>query len=91
MFKKIEKREEYFISFSDEEAAQLNFKLNQKFDFVPHEDGSIELKPWTTVDLGDISEFPREVLELFVLQSLEQDIPVNQVVNNLLKESLAKN
>jgi hypothetical protein len=88
MYKKIEKREEYFISFTDEEAAELKLKQNQKFDWVSHEDGSIELKPWTTIDLGEISEFPREVLELLVLESLQHDISINEVVNKLLKQTL---
>jgi SPX domain protein involved in polyphosphate accumulation len=86
--KTIQKREEFFIQFSEDEFKELGWNENQKFEWKTFDDGSVELKPWVSVDLGDISEFPREVLEMLILESLEKDIPVNQVINNLLKKAL---
>ena len=85
-YKTIQKREEYFIDFTDQEKKELGWKDNQKFDWVLLDDGSVQLKPWVSMDLGEISEFPREVLEILVLESIEKDITINQVVNDILKE-----
>jgi hypothetical protein len=38
----------------------------------------------------DMEEWPREVLEMIVKESCEQDISANDVICNLLKESLDK-
>jgi hypothetical protein len=35
-----------------------------------------------------MEEWPREVLEMIINESCEQDISVNDVINNLLKKSL---
>jgi SPX domain protein involved in polyphosphate accumulation len=73
---------------TDEEKEYAGWKDNQRFEWKLQDDGSVMLSPWKEVDLGDISELPREVLEMLVLESLEQDVPVNQIVNDLLKQTL---
>jgi len=62
-------------------------KPGDKFDVKHHDDGSIELRPYVKIEL-DMEEWPREVLELIVKKSCEEDISANDVINNLLKESL---
>jgi hypothetical protein len=86
--KTIQQRIEHYIQFTDEEVAECGWQPNQKLSCQLLEDGSISIKPYVSVDLGDVSEYPREVLEMFVLESLEKDITINEVINNLLKESL---
>jgi len=90
MIKAVQKREEYFIEFSEDEFAKFGWEPNQKFDWKLNKDVSVFLKPWTSIDLGDIESFPREVLELLIIESLEKDVPVNQVIIDLLKRNLKK-
>jgi len=87
--KTVKSRTEYYIEMTDEEKQYAGWKDNQRFECKLQDDGSIFLSPWKEVDLGDISELPREVLEMLVLESLEQDLPVNQIINDLLKQTLA--
>jgi len=86
--KTIKSRTEYYIEITDEEKEYAGWEDCQKFDWKLQDDGSVLLKPWVKVDIGEISEYPREVLEMIIQESLEKDIPVNCVINNLLKEGL---
>jgi antitoxin component of MazEF toxin-antitoxin module len=76
-----------YMQFTEEELNELNMKPGDKFDVKHHNDGSIELRPYVKVEL-DMEEWPREVLEMIIKESCEQDISANDVINNLLKESL---
>jgi hypothetical protein len=89
MKKVLEPTNEICLKFSDEEIQELGLEINQKYDVKLNDDGSIKLTPWTKIDLG-IDEWPRELLLMLIKESLDQDIPVNDVINTLLKESLAK-
>jgi hypothetical protein len=78
----------YHISLSEEELASLNLTKNSKFDFIPQEDGSVKLEHWQTVDIGDLNEYPKEVLINLISKSLEEDITINDVIVNVLREYL---
>lgn len=86
--KTIKTKVDSYIELTEDEVTELGWKAGQRLDCKLHPDGSIEIQPWKSVDLGDICEFPREVLEMLVIESLEKDIPVNDVIVNLLKQSL---
>lgn len=87
-YKTIKSKTEYYVEFSDEEKAEFGWEDNQKFSWKILDDGSVKLEPWKKVDIGEMSEFPREVLEMIIQESLEKDITVNQVIVDLLKQSL---
>ena len=76
-----------FIQFTEEELSSIGAGPGTKFQAKVHDDGSIELRPYVKVEL-DMEEWPREVLEMIVKESCEQDISANDIINNLLKESL---
>ena len=76
-----------FIQFTEEELSSIGAGPGTKFEAKVHDDGSIELRPYVKVEL-DMEEWSREVLEMIVKESCEQDISANDVINNLLKESL---
>jgi len=78
-----------FIQFTEEELSSIGAGPGTKFQVKQHDDGSIELRPYAKVDL-DMSEWSREVLEMIIKESCEQDISANDVINNLLKKSLNK-
>ena len=76
-----------FIQFTEEELSSIGAGPGTKFQAKLHDDGSIELRPYVKVEL-DMEEWSREVLELIIKESCEQDISANDVINKLLKESL---
>lgn len=88
MIKKVlQPTNECFIQFTEEELSSIGAGPGTKFEAKVHDDGSIELQPYVKVEL-DMEEWPREVLEMIIKESCEQDISANDVINNLLKESL---
>jgi|LakMenE18May11ns_1017448.scaffolds.fasta_scaffold9859215_3 hypothetical protein len=87
-YKKILEKKELYIQFSDEEMSEIGWEEGQKlslsFDKVT---GSIFLKPYVKVDV-DMSEWSREVLEYIVGVSCEKDISCNQVIEDVLKDTI---
>jgi bifunctional DNA-binding transcriptional regulator/antitoxin component of YhaV-PrlF toxin-antitoxin module len=88
--KTLQPTNDMYLQFTEEELQTLNMKPGDKFEVKHHDDGSIELRPYVKIEL-DMEEWPREVLELIIKQSCEEDISANDVINNLLKESLKLN
>lgn len=86
--KNLQKTEEYFIQFTDEELKQLNLQQGDKFT-CEIQDGSVLLKKFATLEI-DISEYSREVLEMLISESVEKDVSVNEVINDILREQLGK-
>lgn len=82
--KKIQKTEEYFVQFTDEELELLNIQQGDKFS-VHVEDEGIFLEKFGSLEL-DISEFSKEALIMLVSESIEKDISVNEVISNMLEE-----
>ena len=76
-----------FIQFTEEELSSIGAGPGTKFEAKLHDDGSIELRPYVKIEL-DMEEWPREILEMIVKESCEQDISANDVICNLLKKSL---
>ena len=85
--KTLQRSEDLLLQFTDEEVKYLNLEPGQKFSVHAHEDGSFELKKYVPVEI-DLSEWSREVLEMIIKKSLEEDITVNDVINEALKEAL---
>ena len=87
MFTKTLKRtEDLCIEFTEEELAKLNIKAGDKFSCEIDGDG-ILLKKFVSLDI-DISEWSRDVLETLVILSLEQDLPVNDVICNIIENAI---
>ena len=85
--KTVQSRPEYFLQFTDEEIELLNVKAGDKFEVIPHDDGSFELRKFVPLEI-DISEYPREILEDLIKESLDKDIPVGDIIRKAIKESL---
>jgi len=85
--KTLQPTNDLFIQFSDEEVRELGLEQGQKFSVTPHDDGSFELRPYVKLEL-DMEEWPREILEMIIKKSVDEDISANDVINNLIKESL---
>ncbi len=86
--KKVQRSDELFIQFTDEELEALNIKPGDKFSWEV-ENESLVLKKFASLDV-DISEWSREVLEMLIAESVEKDISVNEVICNILDNFLPK-
>ena len=80
--KTVKEKKELYVDFSEEEIQELGWKENQKLS-LDIEGNSIVIKPWVTVDI-DTSNWPKEIFEMLVQMSLEQDKTVNDVIVDLI-------
>lgn len=88
--KKVLEKKDLYVQFSEEEMQELGWEEGQKLSFkFDEETKAITLEPFVKMDL-DMSEWSREILEFLVGESCERDISVNEVINEVLKESLKK-
>jgi hypothetical protein len=76
-----------YIQFTEEELQEVGAGAGTKFSVKHYDDGSIELRPYVKMEI-DTQDWPRELLEMLISESCEQDISVNDVITNLLRESL---
>jgi hypothetical protein len=79
--------DDVYIQFTDEEVKEFGWEPGQKFECQSQEDGSFKLVPYVKMEL-DLEEWPVEILHMLIKESCDNDISVNDVINNLLKESL---
>ena len=84
--KTVQRSEECFIQFTEEELSSLGIKPGDKFSFKINEDDSVSMERFVSIEI-DISEWSREVLEFLIDISIKKDIPINQVINEVLEES----
>ena len=89
MKKVLQPTNDVYIQFTEEELSSIGAGPGTKFETKIHDDGSIELRPYVSIEL-DMADWPKEVLEMIIKMSCEEDISANDVINNLLKESLEK-
>jgi len=89
MKKVLQPTNDVYIQFTEEELSSIGAGPGTKFETKIHDDGSIELRPYAKVEI-DISDWPKEVLETIIEKSCEEDISANDIINNMLKDSLNK-
>jgi hypothetical protein len=83
MIKTLQTKEEQYIQFTDEELKELGLEKDTKFT-VEEVDGSIKLTPYKTIEF-DLSELDRDILEFLVKRSCETHMPVEDIINDILK------
>ena len=83
MQKTIQTRPEYFIQFTEDEAADLGLEIGEVLDVSVKDDG-ILLQKLVPLEL-DMTEFPREVLERLVKESTEKNVSVNEIITTAIK------
>lgn len=87
-YKKVQEKKELYIQFSEEEMVELGWEKGQKLSFkFDEETKAITLEPYAKIEI-EISEWPREILEFLIQESCEKDISMNEVILNILEESL---
>jgi len=75
------------IAFTEDELEQLNIKEGDRFDFKIQDDGSVKLDKYVDIEL-DMADWPREILEMLVKRSCEQDVSVNEILIEILEEAI---
>lgn len=74
MIKTVQKKEEYYIQFTDEEMDELGFKPNTKFTVKVNDDKeSLTLTPHEEVDI-DLNEFSKEQLMDIIVAANEKNM-----------------
>jgi hypothetical protein len=86
MIKTVQKKEEYFIQFTDEEMDQLGFKPNTRFTIELSEDKSgLKLTPHEEIEI-DLDEFSKEDLINIIVAANKADMTFEDfVVESLTK------
>ena len=84
--KTVQRSEDCFVQFTDEELRQLGIRAGDKFS-CSIENNSVVLKKFETIDI-DMSEWPRDILEMLISTSVEEDISINEVISNILERML---
>jgi hypothetical protein len=88
--KKVLEKKDLYIQFSEEEMQELGWEEGQKLSFKFNEETkAITLEPFVKMDL-DISEWDREILEFLVGESCERDVSVNEIINEVLLNSIPR-
>lgn len=81
--KKVQRSEELFIQFTPEELQQLNLKEGDKFSWKIEDEGLL-LQKYGSIDI-DLADFSRETLEMLVTLSIEKDITVSEVIEEIIR------
>jgi hypothetical protein len=86
MIKTVQKKEEYFIQFTDEEMDELNLKPNTKFTVELNEDKSgLTLTPHEEIEI-DLNEFSKEELINIIVAANKVDMTFEDfIVDSLTK------
>lgn len=88
--KTVQKKEDFFIEFTEEEMQTLDIKPHDKFEVEINDDQSIVLKKFGKLDI-DLGDFDKETLETLISQSIELQVPVDEVIREALTSYLKKN
>lgn len=87
--KTVERSEECFVQFTEQELEKLNIKEGDKFSWEVQDEG-ILLKKFATIDI-DFAEFDREILEYLIAESCEKDVSVNEIISDILEQIVKQN
>jgi hypothetical protein len=83
-YKTLQRSNDLFIQFDEEDIAKLNLEEGDKFSISIEEDGIFKLDKLVPLEL-DLSEFPRDTLEQLIIQSAEKDLSVNEIFTEWLE------
>jgi hypothetical protein len=89
MIKTIQTREESYIQFTDEEAAELGLELGDTFTAKLESDG-IMFKKHKILKL-EISDWPREILEYIINESCDKNVSVNSIIIEAIEKYIKNN
>ena len=87
MIKTIQSQPQYFLTFTDEEVASLGLQSGDEFECQPLETGGFLLKKKEKLEI-ELSEYPREILEFLIRESINKNVTIATIVTDALEEYL---
>ena len=75
MIKTIQSQPQYFLTFTDEEVASLGLQSGDEFECQPLETGGFLLKKKEKLEI-ELSEYPREILEFLIRESINKNVTI---------------
>jgi len=86
IYKTLQPSKDVYIQFTEDEILQMNIQAGDKFDVeVLPDDEGVVFKKRKPLEI-DLNEFDFDVLKNLVSESLEQDLPVGDIIVNALKQ-----
>lgn len=80
--KKLEEEKNFIVKFTEEEIESIGLKNDWKYS-VSEQDGKVVLTPYTEVEI-DFNQFDKELLIYLIKLSLDRDISMHEVVEEIL-------
>ncbi len=90
VYKTLERSNDHYIQFTEEEMEYMNIKPGDKFSCKINSDGSVLFDKFVPIEL-DIESWDKETLLFLIEESIEKDISVNDVINTTLEQCLKEN
>lgn len=84
--KTVQRSEELYIQFTEEEMNQLGIKPNDKFACKVDKD-SIILEKYVPVEI-DIEDWDRQTLLFLIEESLDKNLPVEDIISDVLTKAI---
>jgi|688.fasta_scaffold466017_3 hypothetical protein len=88
MKKVIESIKEYIIRFTDEELEELNLKEGDQLSYEIKDSG-ILFKKYEELEI-DLSEFPKDILELIIKESNSKNMTISEYFEFVLTQFINK-
>lgn len=86
LVKVVQKKEDFYIEFTDEEMQALDFKPGDKFE-VEAGDESIILRKMVPVDIN-LGDFDKDTLVFLIEESISEQKPVDDVIREYVEKYL---
>jgi hypothetical protein len=86
--KTVQRSEDCYIQFTDEEMEQLDIKINDKFSCKIEDDGSIILEKYVPIEIN-FDDWNKETLVFLIQESCDKHIPVDEVIEKHLTDLVA--
>lgn len=86
IYKKIQEERVSVIKFTEEEVEELGLRPDWNYT-ISEDNGKIVLTPFAEVEI-DFDQYTKEQLIWLIEKSVEKDISMNEVVAEILEESL---
>jgi hypothetical protein len=80
----VQKREEYFVQFTPEQMETLGITPGDKFEVLLGEENTVTLKKMANLEL-DLESFDKDLLIALINLSVEDQVPVDEVIRKLLE------
>lgn len=89
VIKTVQKKEEFFIQFTDEEMFDLGLKPHDKFEIEAGGDHTIVLKKMVPLEI-ELGDFDKGVLVFLIEESIREQKSVDDVIRENLEKILAQ-